>query len=108
MALDKLALIEAFKAADKAARDAEPESDGGSCNFDQATITLPRVRATTINECAQAAGISVTKDYYDRPGRWLVNTYTRGQANKRTRMAEAASKAITAAGFDGGMYYRVD
>lgn len=107
MKLDKQALIDAFKAADKAARDAEPAEDGGSCNFDTPVIKLPRVRATLVHECAADAGIRVSPAYYGA-GRWLVHVYAPGQAYKRTKTAEAARDALQAAGFDAAVDYRLD
>ena len=50
---------------------------------------------------------------WDRKGgkglvEFVVGANCGGQANKRNAYCEAFARALTASGFDGGMYYQVD
>lgn len=87
-------LAECFKAAKSAALAKADIPDGGTCNFDTPTFTIPRVRAETIRKAANIAGVSVNRS---SRGIWFLNGFLDGQAARRTVMAEAAEKALEAA-----------
>lgn len=99
-------LTEALKAAKEVAQALKDTEDSGTCNFDQPI--LYGVREAILKEAAEAAGV----DYYKtkRYGRvcYLLGSIMEGQANRRTRMAEAAYKTLKAAGFEVSMYYAID
>lgn len=101
------ALNEAKKAADKVA-DIE---DGGTCNFDTAQVEITSLTAAQIKiACAVAEVLYVGK------GRPIsVNAkccyyidYTKGQGERRTRMAEEFAKSMQASGYNAGVYYQMD
>ncbi|WMJ83173.1 hypothetical protein RBH76_10605 [Oscillospiraceae bacterium MB24-C1] len=78
--------------------------DGGTCNFDAITITLPRWNVGKVKTAVEAADMSAWKNgsYY------VVNPRTSGQANRRTRICEAIKKELKSKGYDVGMFYMVD
>ena len=78
--------------------------DGGTCNFDAITITLPRLNVGRVKTSVEAADMSTWKNgsYY------VVNPRTSGQANRRTRICEAIKKELKSKGYDVGMFYKVD
>lgn len=93
-------------AAGEVAITLDPE-DGGTCNLDAATIKLPRWNRKKVEQAAREAGT----------GAWLwelwgsrsyVLTARGGQANARTRYAEAMRDSLKAAGYEAGMYYAMD
>jgi hypothetical protein len=104
---EKERLVTAFKAANEAAIAADPKNDGGSCNFDTPVLRLPGVRQEDVFACATAAGIGVDRTKWLGPG-YFVRTAARGQAMRRTVMAEAACKELKARGYDVMMYYQLD
>lgn len=91
-------LTEGFKLAKAAAQAADPgdglENDGGTCNFDSPAFNIPRINTTVLEQAAADSGCRVNdftwfgKRYY-----WL-GVDTKGQANRRTRMAEAAYRVL--------------
>ena len=92
---DTEALAQALRQACNAATLAEPGDDGGSCNLDQPVIRLPGAKGSvTIRAAAQLAGVEV--DAFDWiGGKWFfVRCPLAGMAEKRSRMALAASKVL--------------
>lgn len=108
--MDINTLTDTFKKANEAAiaaGAANPE-DGGTCNFDTPTVFFGRTSRTKVEAAAKAAGITV--HYFSWMGRtacW-INVRMDGQANLRSRMAEAADKVLKAAGLKAVMYYQMD
>ena len=101
-------LVEALQAAAKAAEDAAQCEDGGTCNFDTAVLRLPGVRETKVQEAAQRAGVRLEKiEFLGRPGYFVFVGFA-GQANRRTRQAEATAKALKSHGFRVAMWYHAD
>lgn len=112
-------LTDLFKRAEAAALAADPGdgmlNDAGTCNADSPAFTLPRVRKALIERAAQAAGITVTDYEWFNTRYFWVNVTTRGQANRRSLMAEAAYKVLREfaesgeiPGFRATMYYQMD
>jgi hypothetical protein len=102
-------LIETIKRANKAALLIDNEEDGGTCNFDTAIIKLDRWREEEIQQVSKETGIRIG----ERLSGWhkgfrFVFTEMYGQANRRTRMAEAAYKSLEKDGFEVSMYYQAD
>lgn len=103
-------LAEAIIKANEAARAADPEDDGGSCNFDNVCIKLPRWKQEDIDKVIELSGTRITEPLssnFWKGYRW-VSTLAHGQAHRRTKMKEAACKVLREAGFDVDMYYQMD
>lgn len=78
--------------------------DGGSCNFDTPVI---RINATE-RQMAMLDYRVVKVDERGWRGWWFVFLPLMGQANRRTRMAEAACKSLKESGFEASVYYQLD
>jgi hypothetical protein len=98
-----------LKAAAEQAREvAKNTDDGGTCNFDAATIRLPGWNSKKVEQAARAAGVGFfvwnlwgSKSFvFPLPGT--------GQGNARTEAAEAMREALTGMGYDAGMYCQID
>lgn len=97
--------------ANRAAIAADPgeAEDGGSCCLDTATIKLPNVRQSVIDEAVKMSGVRVG----DRmTGYWhgyrFVFTETKGQAHRRELMSEAAYKSLLNDGLQARHYQQMD
>lgn len=82
--------------------------DSGTCNFDSVVIKI-----TIPAKLAAQAWVKLDKMLVSDYGRmwkgcYMVNIPLSGQANRRTRMAEAARDALVEAGYDAFMYYQMD
>lgn len=87
----------------------EQTEDGGTCNFDAPTLDLPRWSAEKIKQAVKEAGGSAWKwTWGNHVMGWVVSPRSSGQANRRSRRAEAISTAMKARGYDAGMYYAMD
>lgn len=91
----------------RAAEDAAPE-DGGTCNFDAAAIRLPRWNSALIEQAAQEAGSHCFDWNLWGTKSWVFCPDTRGQANARSRNAEAMTRALQAMGYDAMDYCQAD
>ena len=102
---------EAIEVATGAALRFKDAEDGGTCNLDSPVIMLP--------DGIKARDTRDLKDAYGRPliekvgggiwkGWYFVNVPLYGQANRRTKMAEAASKSLEESGIRSSMYYQMD
>lgn len=87
----------------------EQTEDGGTCNFDAPVLHLDRWNAEMIKRAAEEAGGNA---WQWKAGRyvmgWVFSPRSSGQANRRSRRAEAISKAMEAKGYSVGMYYQMD
>lgn len=100
-------LTHAFTAARQAAEAVE-SNDGGTCNLDTPIVYLNGVRRTVVEEAAEAAGINVDKTrFFGRPC-WFVFVPMRGQAELRSKCAEAACRALKAQGLESSVWYQAD
>jgi hypothetical protein len=105
MKLDKSKLVEAFKAAKQAAQAVVDTDDGGTCNFDAPFLRLRKSKV--VEDAANEAGIGVTHgEYLGRKGYFIE--VMEGQANRRTKMASEARKALQALGFEVNWYSAMD
>lgn len=100
-------LLAALKAAKEAALAADPGAgnDGGACNKDVPAILLPRVQEKTLKAIAAEAGVTFG---WRRGGYVTVYVPLHGQGDRRTAMAEAAEKALSAAGYKTTVFYGMD
>jgi hypothetical protein len=109
--IDRAALVRAFREAAAAALAADPgpDADGGTCNFDTPAIRLPGIREKFVQECATEAGISASAFEWLGGRRWFfVHVPSFGQANRRSRMAEAASRRLKELGLQAVMFCQAD
>lgn len=100
-------LTRALQAAKEAAEEFASSEDGGTCNFDTAVFPLKQVGRKRLAAAEEASGVSC---YVQR---WFGQQCVfvcigSGQANRRTRMAEAAAKALKARGLEATVYYQMD
>lgn len=87
----------------------ENTEDGGTCNFDAPTLDLPRWNADKIKQAAKEAGGSAFKWTWGTVTMgWVFSPRSSGQANRRTRRAEAISAALKRRGYNAGMYCAMD
>ena len=111
-------LTELFKRAEAAAIAADPGEghDGGTCNFDSPAFRIDKCRQSVIEAAANDAGLRVSDFTWLGGKKWFwLRTTTNGMANRRTVMAEAAGKVLSAAkdadeipGLRTCMYYQMD
>jgi len=104
-------LANALAGAEMAAELADPgdglQNDGGSCNFDTPMVCRHGLRKSQIARVFALCGIEIQKGY--RAGQWLITGFgLKGQAMRRTLMAEAAGRFLSDAGFNAGVHYAVD
>lgn len=102
-------LAAALAAAKHAALAVQESDDGGSANLDCAFLDAqPGLTAAAVRRAAEAAGVSLGVRQRSRWWNgWFVHV-TSGQGAMRTRMAEAAAKALKEAGESATVYYKVD
>lgn len=87
----------------------EQTEDGGTCNFDAPVLHLERWNAQKIKQAAKEAGGSAYQWKWGRTVMgWVFSPRSSGQANRRSRRAEAISNAMAAKGYSAGMYYAMD
>lgn len=87
----------------------EQTEDGGTCNFDAPVLHLDRWDGNKIKQAAKEAGGSAFKwTWGGSVMGWVFSPRSSGQANRRSRRAEAISEALKAKGYNAGMYYAMD
>lgn len=104
------AIINAFRAAAQAAVAADPgdDNDGGTCNMDCPVVSLPGMAEKTVARLAEEAGINAYAIRWTSSRWFVVGVSLRGQANQRSKMAEAATKALIDCGLKAATYYQMD
>lgn len=88
----------------------EETEDGGTCNCDSAVVKLPGWNQAKVKQAVQEANGA---EFLWKSGRttfgWCISPRGgRGQANRRTRRAEAISEAMKLRGYETTMYYQMD
>lgn len=104
-------LIDALLRAADAARiaaNADGGEDGGTCNFDSPALELPRWREADIRYCAKTAGTTVFTWHIGGKRLWVFGVPLGGQANRRSRQAEAMTRSLADAGYDACEYCQMD
>ena len=98
-------LREARRAALVAA-GANPE-DGGTCNFDTPVLFVKRARLSSLEKAAaEVGGIRISK--WGDGCYHIYGDFLWGQANLRTRMAEAFTEVLGKKGYSVYVYYAMD
>ena len=95
------------KAASVGEAAARLSDDGGTCNFDAATIRLKGWNRAKVEQAAKEAGVRCF-EWSLWGSKSFVFPIATGQGNARTAGAEAMSEALKSAGYDAGMYYQMD
>lgn len=88
--------------------DLEQTEDGGTCNFDSPALFLPRWNGEKVKQAAKEAGCGAFKWSFCGSGRWVFSIPTSGQANRRSRRADAVCKALKEKGYNATMYLQMD
>lgn len=99
--LDLIKVLAAGEAAD------DPE-DGGTCNFDAPSIRGDRWIESKVIQAAREAGTTARKWKLYGNTRWVFGVPGGGQANRRTRKAEAMTEAFRQLGYDALTYSAMD
>ena len=81
--------------------------DGGTCNFDAATIRLKGWNRAKVEQAAKEAGVRCFEWNLWGNKSYVFPIGCR-QGNARTAGAEAMSEHLKNAGYDAGMYYQMD
>lgn len=101
-------LVNSLNKAKDVANEFIDSDDCGTCNLDSCIIKLPRWSENDITEVKKLSGISIGFQLSGwHRGYRFVNIGS-GQANRRTRMAEAAKISLKEDGYDVCMYYAMD
>lgn len=87
------------------AAEAENPEDGGTCNFDSTLICLPRWQESKVLQAAKEAGTTAWKY---RPGLYVINPVTNGQANARSRNAEMMTAKLSVLEYQTTDYCEMD
>lgn len=96
---------EAMKQGEKIA-SATPDS--GTCNMDGVVLKLPRLPETKVTAALAEAGVSASKNKWGWHGTGYMINPPWGQADKRSKAAEAINRHLKGAGYDTSMYYQMD
>lgn len=104
--LKQMAALEAaVKAASQKAMQLKDTDDNGTCNFDACIIKIKipkRLRDASSLKLSQCS-YGVFRGWY-----FIYDLPLYGQANMRTRMAEAAADSLCEAGYNAHVYYAMD
>lgn len=86
----------------------EQTEDGGTCNFDSPALKLPRWNSKKIKQAAEEAGCGAWKWELWGNARWVISFRSSGQANRRSRRADALVEALSGMGYDCTEYCAMD
>mgnify|MGYP000347053532 FL=1 len=81
--------------------------DGGTCNFDAPSISLPRWQSAKVKQACKEAGCGCF-EWKSFGRRWVISFRIAGQAYKRETAAEAMTKALAGMGYDALTYCAID
>lgn len=81
--------------------------DGGTCNFDAPSISLPRWQSAKVKQACKEAGCGCF-EWKSFGRRWIISFRIAGQAYKRETAAEAMTKALAGMGYDALTYCAID
>lgn len=98
-----------LKAAAEQAREvAKNTDDGGTCNFDSATLYLKGWNRNKVEQAARAAGVGFFVWNLWGSKSFVFPIRGVGQGNANTATAEAMREALAGMGYDAGMYCQID
>lgn len=90
------------------AMEAENPEDGGTSNFDAASLLLPRWTKSKIYQAAREAGTVCTTARLYGQCRYVFEPHTHSQGNARSRNAKAMTDALRSMGYEAYNYYQID
>lgn len=96
------------KAAEAGREAAKSSDDGGTCNFDSATLYLKGWNREKVEQAARAAGVGFFVWNLWGSKAFVFPIRGVGQANANTAAAEAMREALKGMGYDAGMYCQAD
>lgn len=106
--LDLKKLNNALLNAVTAAAMLDETEDGGTCNFDSVILKI-KIPAQFAPQTWVELDKMLVRDYGRMwRGCYMVDIPLSGQANRRTRMAEAACKELNNAGYKAFLYHQCD
>lgn len=105
---DYAKLRDDLKALQKVAETADSPEDGGTCNFDAPSIEWNRANEKKMKQAAKEAGTGVFKWKLYGHTRWVFSVPGGGQANRRSRKAEAMTEYLKAKGYNAMTYCQAD
>lgn len=100
----KTALIEAIRTAE----ESDTPEDGGTCNFDAPAIRGDRWRESMVKQAAREAGTTAFKWKPYHNTYYVFGVPGGGQANRRSRKAEAITETLKSLGYDALEYSAMD
>lgn len=89
-------------------RQADSPEDGGTCNFDAPAIEAPRWIESMVKQAAKEAGTSAFKWKLYRKCFYVFAVPEGGQANRRSRKAEAMTRYLESIGYSALTYSSMD
>ena len=92
----------------KAGEEVNFGEDGGTCNHDAPSLTLPRWNSEKIKQAAEEAGTRVWVWSFYGNRRFVVGLPHTGQANRRCRVSKAMCKSLESSGYDVLEYSSMD
>lgn len=92
--------------AEISARDFAAVDDGGTCNFDTPIVNLGK--GVNKKKLAEMDWRIEPVSERGNGGWYFVFIDLRGQANRRTKMAEAAAKSLQESGWEASVWYQMD
>ena len=101
-------LAEDLKEAKAYGLDHAGDDDGGTCNFDSATLYLPRWNKEKVEIAAKTAGVGCSVWTSFTKCCFIFSIPGVGQGFRRTKAAEAMHDFLEERGYDAGMYYQMD
>lgn len=96
------------KAAEAGREAAKASDDGGTCNFDSATLYLKGWNREKVEQAARAAGVGFFVWNLWGSKSFVFPLRGVGQGNANTAAAEAMRDALKDMGYDAGMYCQID
>lgn len=103
-------LSEALERAKQAAQIFADSEDGGACNFDAPKIFLKGWSDKSVDLACKNAGLIMFPHRWcnGSPKGYVICGGTRGQGNRRSRMAEAMTEQLIKEGYDCVTYAECD
>lgn len=111
--IDPKAVTEALQQAREVAKLADPVEDWGTCNLDSVVLRFPKgTRKAAIREMLGKGEDDQPLSGWMWDRCWFIDVGALGQAERRSKMTEAAHRYLTEKlepmGIDVRMYYQMD
>lgn len=103
-----LRLVDDLKAAAEAAEAFKDYDDGGTSNFDDLMLSLPRFEEIKIKAAAKRAGLTASAGRCMKQKIYRILPPHGGQGFRRTKQAEAMAEVMRARGYEASVWYQMD